>query len=44
MYYVRNLAGGAMKIKQMNKSNAVKRESTAVKIKEKKQGANKTIK
>ena len=44
MYYVRNLAGGAMKIKQANKSNTVKRESTVVKIKEKKQGANKAIK
>jgi|TARA_Y100001970_G_C14188939_1_gene834208 hypothetical protein len=44
MYYVRNLAGGAMKIKQANKSKAVKSESTVVKIKEKKQGANKAIK
>ena len=44
MHYVRNLAGGAMKIKQVNKSNAVKRESPIVKIKEKKQDTNKAIK
>ena len=44
MHYVTNLAGGPMKIKQLNKSNAEKRESTIGKIKEKKQGTNKAIK
>jgi len=42
MHYVRNSAGGVMPIKLINKSTKIKKESSALKIKEKKKNSGKS--
>ena len=42
MHYVRNLAGGVMAIKPANKPTKEEKKVSALKIKEKKKGSNKS--